>query len=275
VDKHGESLHGYEEDTNRRLIAGFVRARVPVTGFVITKAVKDDGDEGWRSLDLWLRAGLDLGSHSDSHPNFDALTVEQMEADVARADDVLRPLLKAHGKKLEFFRFPYNDTGETKEKHDAMAAYLKERGYEVATCTIDASDYVFADAYARAMGAKDAALASRIRKEYLAYTGRQIDFYAALNKRVVGYEPAEVMLMHDTMLNADSVDDVLRLFQERGYRFVSLREAQKDPAYARPDTYVGKNGPAWGFRWAEEQGMKLGMKKEKPAEWVVRYGEGK
>lgn len=269
------------ESTNRRLVAGLVQAHIPVTGFVIAgfvspKATGQSGGSGQRSLQLWFDADFDLASHSDSHPNFADISLEQMEADVSRADDTLRPLLAAHGQKLQYFRFPYNNTGDTQAKHNAFATFLKDHGYKVGTCTIDTSDYVFASAYSRAIGAKDSAMAARIRHEYLAYSATEIDFYAALNSWVLGYEPPEVMLLHDSLLNADTISEVLALFRSRGYRFVSLSDAQRDPAYAIPDTYITKYGPMWGYRWAKEKHVgNLGMKELEPANWIADYANGK
>jgi peptidoglycan-N-acetylglucosamine deacetylase len=264
------------ESTNRRLVEGLAIAHIPVTGFVITQKVEQAGTAGKRSLQLWLDSGFDLGSHSYSHPNFADITAEQMESDITRADDTLRPLLASNHRRLQFFRFPYNDTGDTQAKHDAVAAFLKERGYQVATCTIDTSDYEFAQAYARAQGSKDAAMADRIRREYLLYSATEIDFYTTLNRRVLGYEPPQVMLIHDSMLNADTIADVLTLFRDRGYRFISLAEAQRDPAYATPDTFITKYGQMWGYRWAVERKVgPLRLHESEPPVWVNDYAEGK
>jgi len=40
-----------------------------------------------------------------------------------------------------------NHTGDTQDKHDQIAAFLSQRGYRLATCTVDNSDYLFNDAY--------------------------------------------------------------------------------------------------------------------------------
>ncbi len=272
----GTSQHGLLEDTNRRLLAGLTRAGIPVTGFVVTQGTDQPGSSSQHALQLWLDAGFDLGSHSDTHPAFNDLTVEQMEAEINRADAKLRPLVTAHGRKLQFFRFPYNETGDTQAKHDALAAYLEDHGYHDATCTIEAEDYVFAEAYARALGIKDTATAARIRREYLAYTATEIDFYASLNTRVLGYEPPEVMLIHDSLLNADTITDVLALFRNRGYKFISLAQAQSDPAYTAPDTYITKYGPMWGYRWAQARHLgPLHMNETEPPTWISNYAEGK
>lgn len=271
-NRDGSSVHGLLEDTNRRLVEGLSKAHVPATGFVVVKTTEQAGAGGKRALQAWLDAGFEIGSHTYSHPNFSDIPLEQMEADIAKADAYLRPLLVANHRTLQFFRFPYNDTGDTQAKHDGMAAYLKEHGYQVATCTIDTSDYEFAAAYARALGAGDNAMAMRIRRAYLEYSATEIDFYAALNRKILGYEPPQVMLIHDSLLNADSIDDLLGLFRTRGYRFVSLAPAQSDPAYATPDTYVTKYGPMWGYRWAAERKFgRIGLREEEPPSWVREY----
>jgi peptidoglycan-N-acetylglucosamine deacetylase len=276
INPDGTPTQDMMEATNQRLIAGLTQAHIPVTGFVIVQTVEHADVVGRRSLQLWLNAGFDLGSHSYSHPNFAHITTEQMESDIARADASLRPLLAANHRNLQFFRFPYNGTGNTQLKHDALAAYLKEHGYQIASCTIDTSDYVFAQAYARAIGSKDSLSADRIRREYLSYSATEIDFYAALNRLVLGYEPPQVMLIHDSLLNADSINEVLALFRSRGYSFVSLSDAQRDPAYSIPDTYITQYGPMWGYRWARERNAgRLGLNESDPPDWITNYANGK
>jgi hypothetical protein len=65
------------------------------------------------------------------------------------------------------------------------------------------------------LAAGDEASAQKLRQEYIAYSSAEIDYYARLNTQVFGYEPPEVMLLHDNPLNADVIEDVLKLFEER------------------------------------------------------------
>jgi hypothetical protein len=166
-----------------------------------------------------------------------------------------------------------NHTGDTLEKHDSIAAFLTQRGYQLATCTIDNSDYLFNDAYLRMLARHDKASARRLRSDYLAYTSAEIDYYAALNQQALGYEPPQVMLLHDNQLNADVIEQVLKIFESKGYRFVSLRKAQSDPAYRIPETFITKYGPMWGYRWAEERKVKVhGAWEPQPPAWIAQYG---
>ena len=96
----------------------------------------------------------------------------------------------------------------------------------------------------------------------------------ALNKQVFGYEPPQVMLLHDNRLNADVIEQVLRLFQQKQYRFVSLEVAQSDAAYRTPETYITRFGPMWGYRWAAGRNVKVnGNLEPDPPKWISQYAK--
>ncbi len=197
---------------NAKLLAAFKRHNVPVTGFVIQKRVEDIGSaKGTAILKEWIRQGLDLGNHTYSHPNINLLSVEQIEEEILRGEAAFAPLMKEAGKKPLLFRFPYNPTGNTKAKHDAIATFLSRRGYKLATCTIDTSDYLFNNAYLLMLAKGDDASAEKLRRGYLAYSATEIDYYAGLNRKVLGYEPPEVKLLHDDLLNADVIEQILAI----------------------------------------------------------------
>ena len=262
------------EIVNRRLLAAFRGHDVPVTGFVIQKGIESLGPAGPKILRQWTREGFDLGNHTYSHPDINDLSIDQIQEEIVRGESTVGPLMKEAGKKLEFFRFPMNHTGETKAKHDALAEFLLQRGYKLATCTSDNSDYLFNQSYVRMLANHDAVNARRLRSDYLAYTDSEIDYYAGLNRQVFGYEPPQVMLLHDNRLNADVIEELLKLFSQKLYRFVSLASAQSDAAYRTPETYITKFGPMWGYRWASELKVKIdGRLEPDPPKWVLHYGK--
>jgi peptidoglycan/xylan/chitin deacetylase (PgdA/CDA1 family) len=202
-------------EVNQRLLSAFKKHQVPVTGFVTEGRVQALGpDAGVHILTLWIANGLDLGNHTYSHADINGLAVSQIEDEILRGETTVAPLMKGEGKRLEFFRFPMNHTGDTKAKHDLVAVFLAQHGYKLATCTIENSDYLFNDAYVRILERHHRKAAKKLRLEYLAYTSCEIDYYASLNKQVLllGYEPPEVMLLHDNRLNADVINSLLELF---------------------------------------------------------------
>ena len=246
---------------NQLLVSVLRQHHVPTTGFVVQQIVEELGPAGAQILATWTSSGLDLGNHTYSHPDINALSLAQIEDEITRGDA---------GRKLQFFRFPMNHTGDTRDKHDQIASFLTRHGYRLAPCTIDNSDYLFNRVYVRLLARHDSA-AGRLRAAYLSFTSAVIDYYAALDKQVLGYEPPEIMLLHDNRLNADVINDVLALFERKHYRFVSLEEALADSAYRAPDTYVTQYGPMWGYRWAAERGVKVdGRREPEPPDWILQ-----
>jgi peptidoglycan/xylan/chitin deacetylase (PgdA/CDA1 family) len=260
---------------NQKILASLARHKAPVTGFVNQLKVEQLGTEqGTAMLKPWTSGSFDLGNHLYSHTDANQLSVRQIEDEIVRGEATIAPLMNAAGKKLEFLRFPYNHTGDTKEKHDAVAAFIAKRGYRLAPCTIDNTDWEFAWAYVKMLAKHDDASIVKLRAAYLAYTAAEIDYYSGLNKQVLGYEPPEIMLLHANQLNADMIDEVLSIFQKKGYRFVTLSEAESDPVYQQRDTFITSDGPMWGYRWAKERGVKVNGKLEPEVpEWVTGYGK--
>jgi hypothetical protein len=116
------------EKINFDLLVGFQAHHVPVTGFVIQKRIESLGStSGTRILREWISHGFDLGNHTCSHPDINHLSVEQVEGEIVRGESAVMPLMRAAGKKLAFFRFPMNETGDTKVKHDKVAEFLAKR----------------------------------------------------------------------------------------------------------------------------------------------------
>jgi peptidoglycan/xylan/chitin deacetylase (PgdA/CDA1 family) len=223
-------------------------------------------------LKQWTRPQFDLGNHTYSHVDFDSSSVDDFEQEIVRDETAIASLSRSGSPKPSYFRFPYNHTGDTREKHDAIASFLAARGYRLAPCTIDGSDYEFNATYVLAIARHDHEAAEKLRADYVAYTASEIDWYSKLDKQVFGYEVPHVMLLHANRLNADTIEAIITLFVKRGYRFVTLTEALKDPAYATAETYVTKFGPMWGYRWAKELDVKVdGNDEPDPPAWVDQY----
>ncbi len=250
---------------NRKLLNALARHRVPVTGFVNEKKVEQLGTTaGTEILKSWIASGLDLGNHSYAHLDFNDLSVDQFEDEIVRGETTIVPLMQAAGRKVEFFRFPFNHTGDTEAKHSAITEFLSHRGYRLAPCTIETSDYIFADAYQRMAASHDHSSQARLRREYVAFTAAQIDYFRHMNAEVLGYEPPEIVLLHDNQLNADVMDQILNLYEKRGYKWVSLAEAERDPVYQAPDTFITK--------YRTDVGLSVGSRTRDESGWKQRTG---
>ena len=87
------------ERVNEAILHAFTRHHIPATGFVIERRAEDLGLPVSRKiLKLWTRPGFDLGNHLYSHPDVNALSVDQIEEEVTRGEAIFAPLLKSTGR---------------------------------------------------------------------------------------------------------------------------------------------------------------------------------
>jgi peptidoglycan/xylan/chitin deacetylase (PgdA/CDA1 family) len=240
------------------LITAFQAEKVPVTIFVNESQLNVPGQRDPRAavLDQWLNAGFDVGNHGYSHQSANQVTFEQFADDVVKGEVVTRPLLERRGKTLSWFRYPYLHSGQNAEAHDAIGRFLDSRGYRVAHITVDYADYAFAGPYSRALRAGDFDRADRIRQAYVAQADLGFEHAEKASLEVFGREIPQILLIHCNELNAMHVRETIARMRQRGYRFITLDEATRDPVYARPDTFTGPGG-SWLSRSATAAGRRI------------------
>jgi peptidoglycan-N-acetylglucosamine deacetylase len=246
--------------------------RAPAIGFVNENKLHAPGELDRRValLQQWIDAGMMLGNHTYSHPDFNQLTVQQFQDEIIRGEIITRRLMHSRQPYSLYFRHPMTHTGDTKEKKEAIEQFLAARSYRIAPHTIENSDFVFNAGYVRALAAKDEALSRRLRDTYLAHTMAVTDFAEKLSVPIFGREVTQTLLLHVNDITADCLDEMLSRYGSRGYRFVTLDEAMGDPAYQTKDTLVTKAGPSWLWRWMKSLGMNLSFAGDpEPPQWVI------
>jgi peptidoglycan-N-acetylglucosamine deacetylase len=252
--------YGDLEDMRRvtsRLLDSVKRNGVPTIGFVNERKLyfrRGEIDARTELLRAWLDAGCELGNHTFSHINLRNAPLAAYEEDVVRGETVTRMLLAERGRKLTYFRHPFLFTGETPEYKKGLSDFLAARGYTVAPVTVDNNDYVFADVYYKAKKRGDAETAKRVADAYVPYMESVFDFFERLSAETFGREVKQTLLLHANEINADHFDELAAMLRRRGYKFVTLEEALKDPAYAEPDALY-KNGVSWIHRWRAARGL--------------------
>lgn len=231
---------------------------VPVVGFVNEDKLELDGilqPERVTMLDAWLDAGHALGNHTYGHVDLHVVGIPAFEDAILRGERVLRPMLAKRGQTPQWFRHPYLRAGRTAEDKGAVTDFLSQHGYRVAPVTVDNGEWVWAFAYARVLdGQADtperAAVLERLRLGYVPYMLNKIDYYEQQSQALLGYALPQTLLLHANELNAEAYAELIAGIKRRGYRFVTLDDAMRDPAYAREDGYHGRYGPSWLHRWA-------------------------
>jgi peptidoglycan/xylan/chitin deacetylase (PgdA/CDA1 family) len=255
IAQRDRSVATYERITDG-LLRSITEHRVPAIGFVNEEKLLTDGRVDPRrvaTLRRWVQAGLELGNHTWSHPDFHTTAVDAYIADVARGDSVTRLLMQAAGRRPRFFRHPFLRTGRSLEDRRRLETFLAERGYRVAPVTIDNNEYIFAAAYDLA---PDEATRARVADEYVRYMEAVTAYYEQQSVALFGREIPQVLLLHANNINADHFGRVAEMYRRRGYALVPLEQALRDPAYASEDTYTGPAGITWIHRWALTQGKR-------------------
>ncbi len=253
----------------KRLLSALAAQRVPATAFVVGKNTDSPG--GAELLDLWLTGGVHLGNHTQSHRSLHEIGVQAYEADMAAEDIRLRAALAPAGEAPAYFRHPMLQTGRNPATKRAVDGYAETLGYEIAPVTIDNSEWIFAKAYAVALQKGDAASAAKVRGAYVPYMESKVDYWERQSRQLLGYEVRQILLFHANALNADALPDLLGMLKRRGYEFVSLEDALRDPAYALPDGYTGGGGISWLHRWAIALGGRAAVLPGEPEcpRWVM------
>ena len=234
-----------------QLLAAMLRNRWKATGFV-NEIQLDAVDRPLRValLQRWIDAGMDLGNHTYSHLSLNKTPVDAYIADVLRDETATAPLLATIGRHERWFRYPFLETGLTKQTRFRFEAWLGAHRYRVAPVTMENSDWQFSAPYDDAVACGDTQQALRIQQQYLGFTRQIVAWYVKAGHSLFKRDPAFVLLLHASRLNAVSIDGVASILRAAKLRPVSLAKAMRDPAYRTADSYTGPDGIEWLERWS-------------------------
>jgi peptidoglycan/xylan/chitin deacetylase (PgdA/CDA1 family) len=235
-----------------RLLAGLGRHGITAVGLVNEEKLyqrRGETDARMELLAQWLDAGHELGNHTYSHPSLYDTPLETFKDDVIRGETVTSHLLAERDQELRWFRHPFLRTGGTLTVRRDFESWLAARGYTIAPVTLENWDWMFAAIYNQARARNDSTTMAAVTDDYLEFSERHFAFLERAAVEVVGRQIKHVLLLHASELNADCLDRLLAMMENRGHRFISLGAALEDEAYGRPDDYVGRAGVHWLWRW--------------------------
>jgi len=225
----------------KNMIAAFKAKGVPpVYGFVNAGGL----DGSWDTADvlkIWTDAGFLLGNHTYSHMDITPNSVQAFEEDIATDEGALEGFMGA--RDWHWFRYPYLNEGDTLEKRHAVRKYLRERGYRVAQVTIDFQDYAWNDPYARCMNKHDSQAVEWLKSSYLNMATEYVSLGQKMAVMLFGRDIRHVLLLHIGAFDSVMLPSLLDSLQKQGFEFVSLQEAEDDPAYQTdPDAALSTGG---------------------------------
>lgn len=205
---------GRAHDRFGKILDSLVDAHVPATGFVIANSIATGQ---WELLEAFRAAGFGLGNHTYSHADLNRTSSERYIAEIEKADKILAPVMT----QPKYFRYPYLAEGKGATKQ-AVQNYLVANQYTVAPVTIDSKDYQFNERLLHISWRVREQYIAKIKKEYLDYVWKQT---LKAEKNAKNGSGAQILLVHANLLNSHCMGDLIQMYKDHGYQFVTLERA--------------------------------------------------
>jgi peptidoglycan-N-acetylglucosamine deacetylase len=255
-------------DTAKNVLEILKKRHVPpVYGFINAKKLEGNAD-GAEALKVWA-AAEPVGNHTYAHMDLEQNPPEAFEREIDENEPALELLklepLTADAKDTwHWFRYPFLHEGDTVEKRRAVRGYLQTHGYRIAQVTLDWEDYLWNTAYARCVAKGDRKSIEWLRSSYLNTAAEFLDLGREQAKLIYGREINYVLLMHLGAYSSTILPDALDLLKQRGFKLVTLEEAQTDAAYqSDPDVGLHDAGTLLD-QMMQVKGIKYPEHAEKP-----------
>ncbi|KTD65283.1 polysaccharide deacetylase family protein [Legionella spiritensis] len=219
------------EDKNyhlTRIINTLKSNSIPATGFVIADQVNDKTRP---LLQKFRNAGLSLGNHTLTHANLDKMDTMDYIREINKSDKILSDVMT----RPKYFRYPYLAMGKGRKKNDVLNV-LFSKHYQVAPITIDSKDFVFNQLLLSVPQNERRFFLHSLKAAY-------VDFIWEQTLKAHKPEQAQILLIHANLLNAYVLPDIIELYRQNGYEFITLTEALKTVGTPNKTASVKKRKP--------------------------------
>ena len=228
-------------DVTKSLLQALEDAHAPkVYGFVNARKLEQH-PEDVEVLKLWRAAGFPLGNHTFAHLGIGSATAEQFDQNISLDEPLLQSLMGRHD--WHWFRYPYLSEGDTLEKRHTVRVYLHDHKYHIAQVTLDFEDYMWNAPYARCVEKNDAPAIAWLKASYMLTAAEYIGAGQAASQLLFGRDIRHVLLLHIGGFETVMLPQLLDYLRRNHFKFVTLPEAEKDPAYrSDPDVPMRDGG---------------------------------
>ena len=201
------------------IITALKSNEIPAIGFVIAKEVTV---QNMPTLRKFHDAGLDVGNHTLSHANLNKLSTEAYIHEISTADKILSPVLT----EPKYFRYPYLVMGNGQKKAKILD-YLSSKNYQVAPISIDSKDFVFNQLLLSIPQNERRGFLTALKPCYLEFIWQQTLKAEEHTRYIHKPDQPQILLIHANLLNAYVLPDIINLYKQNGFTFVSLESALK------------------------------------------------
>ncbi|MBO9614147.1 MAG: polysaccharide deacetylase family protein [Dyadobacter sp.] len=264
------NVHLYVADGNvSRLLKKLDSMSLPVAIFINEGHLKQNKsfEQNKKLLESWIsKPYVTVGNHSYSHENYGETSFEAFSEDVLKGEELTRKMAENAGKKLEYFRFPFNGMGKDSAEQARMHAFLTEHHYISTPFTVESEDWLFTQLYEKALKEGKVEEAKAIGNRYVDLSLKLFDHFDKIALKVTGKPVKQIYLCHDNRLNTDYLPVLIKKLKEKQYRMISLTEALSDDAYRLPLHYNGNWGFSWIYRWVKDVGERRSFMQSEPSD---------
>ena len=204
------------------IIEAIKENEIPATGFIIAREVTP---QNLPVLRKFHDAGLGLGNHTLSHANLNKMGPDAYIRDIDAADKILSPVLT----EPKYFRYPYLVMGDGAKKNKVMQ-YLDSKNYQIAPISIDSKDFMFNQLLLAVPERERRQFLAVLKPCYLNFIWQQTLKAEENTHSARKDDQAQILLIHANLLNAYVLPDIIALFKEKGFSFISLEDALKTMA---------------------------------------------
>ena len=198
-----------------------------------------DSEKGRYLLESWDDGGHLIANHTYSHPNYnnERVDFESFAKEILRNDAIINK----HDNYTRLFRFPYLKEGNTQEKIDSIRKFLKSKNYKNGYVTIDASDWYIDSRLLKRLRQNATADITAYRDYYLNHLWEKAQYYERLSYEMYGRHINHTLLLHHNLAAALFMDDLIKMFKEKGWQVISAKEAYTDPIFDKIPKYAGES----------------------------------
>jgi peptidoglycan/xylan/chitin deacetylase (PgdA/CDA1 family) len=224
------------QQRSERLIASLRRAQVRQVAFFVNPGNLQQpwgaGREG--QILAYVRAGHVIANHSFSHPHLSEIGAAAFIANIDQA----ATWLNGRPGYRPWFRFPFLDEASRDiPTRDAVRAALRERHLANGYVTCDSMDWLLDALISQAHAAGQPIDMNALRDLYVRIVVESAEFSDQMARDALHREPIQVILMHETDIEALFVADAVAALRAHGWRIVPIDQAYRDPiAAAEPDS---------------------------------------
>ncbi|PKK84756.1 MAG: hypothetical protein CVT49_00970 [candidate division Zixibacteria bacterium HGW-Zixibacteria-1] len=221
-----------------QILEALKKHKAPSAGLVVGESIEGD----WELLVKWLEGGHTLGFMTFTGQDLDNVPVDIYLDDIKKGKESIEDLVWSYKQEGRFFRFPYLHYGDLPEIKQEVQDYLDEMQIIVAHPTVVTEDFVYNLSLEKIYGSTDTLKFMALRDEYMAHILERLGSAETLAKEIMGRPVRHILQLRANRLNAMFIDDLLTLLEEKGYKFISLKEALQDKVYRKEEAYFGNKG---------------------------------